>query len=406
MNRFFVVRVFAFLSKKMAKKMAKIMVMTVAITLSSHTLAHSMDPNHPWAVDLVMSYQDAVQPVALGFLPTSSHADSAGVSLRHIDIARSFFLDEHDVYSRVTIAAHGNEVAVDEAFATKTLSKTWSLTVGQVMPEMGLYHNQHQHRWMMNDLPLVYNALWGGQNSEGAVLATWSAGNSTHWMLTQKIGVYSTQAFDTQGNSAAVMWNNRLSYRSVAFSLSVLSDVYAANLTDRGLNLFSTDPTQHSHSSTYTDYFSGSLWHGNVGFSLSWHRSVGELSFNSEYQIRNDAGDLRSAPGETLDATAKFDAESWGAFTELSWVAHSGLLLAVRQQMLGSDVVLNNLASNDLETSVLNNTAGSVSGISWLAGYAFADAGNTKLKVQFNDNDSWAKVGPEWTAILQQGYRF
>ena len=82
------------------------------------------------------------------------------------------------------------------------------------------------------------------------------------------------------------------------------------------------------------------------------------------------------------------------------------LLLAVRQQTLGSQVELNNLATNDLETSVLNNPEGTLNGFSWMFGYYFADSGNTKIKVQFNDVDGWASVGPEWSAVLQQGYRF
>lgn len=374
--------------------------------LPVHVSAHSMDPSVPWAVDVVMGYQDAVQPVTLGFLPMSSHTEAAGVSLRHVDIARSFFLDEHNVYSRVTLAAHGDEVAVDEAFATKTLSPAWSLTIGQVMPSMGLYNNQHEHRWLLNDLPLVYGALWGGQMSEGAVLATWSLDHDSSWALTQKLGLYSTQAFDTQGNSGAVLWNNQFTYQAGSVSATVLTDVYFASLNGRGMNLFSTDPAQHSHSSTYTDAFDGTLWQANAALSLRWYSALGELTLNSEYQTRRDDGELSSAQGETLDATGDIRLDSWGAFTELSWAGHSGLLLAVRQQTLGSQVELNNLATNDLETSVLNNPEGTLNGLSWMFGYRFADSGNTKIKVQLNDVDGWASAGPEWSAVLQQGYRF
>lgn len=365
-----------------------------------------MDPNHPWAVDVVMGYQDAVKPVSLGFLPASSHAEAAGISLRHVDIARSFFLEEHDVYSRLTLAAHGDEVAVDEAFATKTLSPSWSLTIGQVMPSIGLYNSQHEHRWIMNDLPLAYGALWGGQISEGAVLATWSLDHELSWTLTQKLGLYSTQAFDTQGNSGAVLWNNQFQYRVGSLSATVITDVYFASLNERGMNLFSTDPTQHSHSSTFTDAFDGTLGQVNLALSLRWHLNDGELTLNSEYQTRRDDGVLSSVQGETLDAAGDVSIDSWGAFTELIWVGRSGLLFAARHQIVGSQVELNNLASNDLEASILNNPGGTISGISGMLGYGFADSGNTKIKLQFNDNDGWADAGPDWSAVLQQGYRF
>lgn len=374
--------------------------------LSVQVSAHSMDPNSPWAVDIVIGYQDSVRPVPLGFLPASSHTEAAGMSLRHVDIARSFFLEEHGVYSRVTIAAHGDEVAVDEAFAMKTLAPAWTLTVGQVMPSLGLYNNQHEHRWRLNDLPLVYTAMWGGQLSEGAVLVSWSLDHESSWALTQKVGLYSTHAFDTQGNSGAVLWNNQFTYQAGSLSASVFTDVYFASLNDRGMNVFSTDPTQHSHNSTYADVFDGTLWHVSTSVSLGWHSAYGELVLNSEYQTRRDDGVLSSAQGETLDASGDINLESWGAFSELSWTGHSGLLLAVRQQTLGSQVELNNLASNDLETSVLNNPEGTINGQSWMLGYRFADSGTTKIKVQFNDVSGWAGDGPQWSVALQQGYRF
>lgn len=386
--------------------MSRLFIACVSIVMAFNAWAHSMDPNHPWAVDVVMGYQDQIAPVGLGFLPTSSHAESAGLSLRHVDIARSFFLEEHNVYSRVTLAAHGNDVAVDEAFATKMLSPSWSLTIGQVMPSIGLYNSQHEHRWIMNDLPLVYGAMWGGQISEGAVLATWSLDHELSWTLTQTLGLYSTEAFDTQGSSGAVLWNNQFEYRDGSLSMLLLTDVYFANINGRSMNLFSTDPTQHSHNSTYTDTFDGSLWQANAGLSLRWYSKFGELTLNSEYQTRRDEGELNSAEGETLDATGDVSVDSWGTFTELSWVGHSGVLFAVRQQTLGSQVELNHLATNDLETSLLNNPNGTINGVSWMFGYSFADSGNTIFKMQFNEVNGWADEGPQWSTVLQQGYRF
>ena len=384
-------------------KLTSLLAMALTI-LSPLASAHSKDPNKPWSVNLIVGYEDSVQAVPLGFLPPEQHTSQTGLALRHMDLSRQLLVREAELTGRVTLSAHGSEITLDEAFLGRTTG-SWQFTLGQVMPDIGLLNQSHEHTWAMTDIPLVYRSLWGGQFSEATANAA-LVSRFGRWTTTNRLGIYSTEQFATQDASAALLFNNRVELTGDHISITLGADLYAAKLDRAGMNLFSTDPNQHSHGNNYTDEFSGDLSQANLMFSLNWDTGAGTLNFSSEMQWRESTGDLSSTQGQTLNATGEVDIQAYGGYSQLGWKGNNGLLLGLRQQMLGSDVELNNTASNDLDSSVLHNTEGTVNGTSWVLGYDFGDQFNTQIKLQGNQYDSWAEDESSLILTLQQGIVF
>jgi len=115
---------------------------------------------------------------------------------------------------------------------------------------------------------------------------------------------------------------------------------------------------------------------------------------------------LRSAAGQTTDATANLKLDSWGGYAEASYKANNGLIAAVRHEWLGSDVELSEVASSDLTTSVLNQAGGDPQRQIMLLGYRFNDQGNTTVKYQWQQQNSWLRGSAQWQLLAQQSYRF
>lgn len=376
----------------------------VALVVSTSATAHNFTPDKPWGINLITGYENQQQVLPLGFLPPEQHSNQSGLSLRHLDVSRHLLIEETDLYGRITLSAHGNEVELDEAFLSRKLGK-WRLTAGQQQPLVGIYNHQHEHNWAMNDLPLVYRALWGGQFSETG-LTLWHQTDWLGWSSQQHIGLYSTEQFATQDASAAVLANSRFSNSFNQLSVTLGADIYLARLERSGMNLFSTDPTQHTHGSDFTDEFSGDLLQTNLMANLDWNTDIGQLSVAAEIQWRQSEGDLNSLPGQTLDATGNVEVDAYGGYSQISWKGNNGLLAGLRQQMLSSDVVLRNTATSDLDSSVLHNPEGTVNGTSLMLGYDFADRLNSRIKLQLNQNSTWAENDPSVILTFHQGLSF
>jgi len=394
--------------------MKRLLATTLFFTSASVVQAHdgimhtsSAAASYDWALDIMLSYRDQPAAVARGFLPINGHSENAGLNLQHVDISRDFRWNDrwnNKQTARVTLSSHDDGAEVDEAWATQTFG-AWSLRFGQQRLDLGLRNALHEHNWTMISPTLVNQVFWGGQTAEAGINLQHES-QQGNWWFRQQLGGFSTSLFETNGASAAALASSVLGYRNAGRLAGIKLDLYHANLQDRGLNLFSLNPQQHSHGSTATEFFDGHL--PQFGLSLFVHQSItaGTFSFESEYQQRQERGALRSAAGQTTDATANLKLDRWGGYAEASYKANNGLIAAVRHEWLGSDVELSEVASSDLTTSVLNQAGGDPQRQIMLLGYRFNDQGNTTVKYQWQQQNSWLRGSAQWQLLAQQSYRF
>lgn len=363
---------------------------------------HEGMPEYDWAMDILLAYRDQPAPVARGFLVPAGHGQQAGFALQHLDISRNFSWQPGQ-QARVTASSHDGSAVLDEAWS-QWKANAWTVRFGQQMPDVGLQNAQHEHAWTMIGSSLLDEVFWGGQFSEAGINISHRMGK--RWRLLSQAGIYSARQFAATDDSAALLLSLTASYHPGDFTLGIKADAYHANLQGRGLNLFSVNTQSHSHSSSYTEYFDGHLNQVGAGLFARYPSTAGELALTAEYQARTDSGELRSATGQTTDASASLELDSWGGYVQLAWHGTSGLILAARHEYLGSDVGLTNLASSDLENSVLNNQGEDPQRSSWLLGYRLQDAGNTVVKYQRQQQNSWLSQAAEWQLLIQQSYRF
>ncbi|MCD8520866.1 MAG: hypothetical protein LRY66_06920 [Saccharospirillaceae bacterium] len=372
-----------------------------------HTPASATPAPYDWALDIMLSYRDQPAAVARGFLPVNGHRESAGLNLQHVDISRDFRWNDrwnNQQTARVTLSSHDDGAEIDEAWATQTYGN-WSLRFGQQRLDLGLRNALHEHNWTMISPTLVNQVFWGGQTAEAGINLQHDA-QQGHWWFRQQLGGFSTTLFDTNAASAAALASSVLGYRSETRLMGIKLDLYHASLQDRGLTLFALNPQQHSHGNTATEFFAGHLT--QFGLSLFMHQSItaGTLTFETEYQQRQERGALSSAAGQTTDATANLQLDSWGGYAEAGFKANNGLMAALRHEWLGSDVDLSEVASSDLASSVLNQAGDDPQRQIMLLGYRFNDQGNTTVKYQWQQQNSWLRGSAQWQLLAQQSYRF
>ncbi len=372
------------------------------------SLSSSTSSETPWQLDVRLGYQDVRDPVIPGFLTYDTHIERAGVGVQHLDIGRSFAGSVAGVRTegRLVLSYHQNEVDIHEAWIRQPIGESAYWQVGQLLADIGQLNALHQHDWTFNDTPLYQRALWGGQVSEGAGRLAWQSRLSERWFLESGASLMATEQQQTEKASGAGLVNLAFRYRSPGVNARFKTDYYQARVNRRGLSLFNQEGALHSHGTTATEYFDGISHHIVTSLQVQQRSMKGQITLEAEYQRRTDHGDLYSASGQTTDVTAQADLESWGSYVSVAWQLPEGWLpvtLGVRQQWLGSDVVLTQPATDDLNQSVLNQSGELPQGISYLVRWHL-NAGS--LAVQYNQWSETDIALPEGSLTWQQSVAF
>ncbi|MDP2609840.1 MULTISPECIES: hypothetical protein [unclassified Oceanobacter] len=362
------------------------LVVLPAVADSGHQHGHaaaseSGDNATPWQLDVMMGYQNMSSPVIAGFLPYDTHYLSAGVSLQHVDIGRSFQLPDQHLYGRAVLSYHSSSTEVHEAWLGHQAGN-WEMRAGQQLVDIGWLNRLHGHSRRFAELPLVYQALWGGEWSEGEARLAYQGQWSEHWQWRTTASVLGTSQMATTDDGSAAMITAQVGTRYGQWQHLFKLDVYGAEVGQRGMQLFATSSESHTHGSTATEYFDGQVSHIALGWSGEWKNTLGVWQLQGEYQQRQEEGDLSSADGQTTDASAALDLRSWGAYLDLSWQQRT-LEAGLRWQMIGSDVALSELSSDDLEDSILNHEDRSPSYLNMLVAWHLPLPGS-KLRLQYN----------------------
>ena len=362
--------------------------------------------SRPWRLDVQLGYQDVAEPVVPGFLSWNGHRRKAGFALQHLDLGRAFQWSEYELDGRFTLSLHDNQVELHEAWVRQSLNEQWQWQAGKVLVDIGLQNTRHSHDRTFVDQPLYQNALWGGELSEAAANLSWHQAWSQHWRVSAVAGLLSTEQQQTEKSSGAGLVNLVLSYQNHGLTARFKADVYQAQVNQRGLTLFAFDSNSHTHGSGATEYFDGVMRHQALALEVDWSGNWGTLALASEYQQRTESGELYSAAGQTTDATADAELESWGGYGSLSWRLPDSVVpleLAFRQQWLGSDVALTNPATRDLDNSLLNQQGTLPQGRSYLVRW---HRQNGSLALQYNQWDDDNLALPEWIVSGYYGVAF
>lgn len=377
-----------------------------AETLNSAEASTSTAGSRPWRLDVQLGYQDVAESVVPGFLSWNGHRRKAGFALQHLDLGRTFQWSKYDLDGRFTLSLHDNQVELHEAWVRQSLGEQWHWQAGKVLVDIGLLNARHPHDRTFVDQPLYQNALWGGELSEAAANISWHRSWSRHWRVSAVAGVLSTEQQQTEKASGAGLVNLSVSYQKPGLRARIKADVYQAQVNRRGLTLFAFDSNSHSHGSGATEYFDGVMRHQALALEVDWSGTWGALALASEYQQRTESGELYSAAGQTMDVSADADLESWGGYASLSWCLPDSVVpleLAFRQQWLGSDVVLTNPATRDLDNSLLNQREDLPQGSSYLLKW---HRGAGSLALQYNQWDASRLTLPEWVVSGHYGIAF
>lgn len=402
---------------------------------------HHSDPDALWQLDVRLGWRDVESEPLPGFLPYEQHVSADGFGLDHLDLTRairpSLRPSGHGgqqwtpAFGRISLSQHEGELELSEAWlAVSHGNAEWSM--GQQLVDVGWQNGRHLHELSFVDRPRVYQALWGADYSEPMIRYQDWGQLASQWEWQFQSALLSTQQMNTQQASGAgllsltVGWHSRSSdsgmaragkttHRPSGWQVKARLDAYQAAVHRRALDLFD-DGEDHSHggASESNEYFDGKSRHWILGFSTGWHQNGRGWTLDGEYQRRRDWGQLGSQSTETTNAAATLDLTGWG-----SWVALVGHYrrteLGVRWQQLGSDVQLTDLATGDLESSVLNHQSTEPEFINWLFSYrlppvsVFSGSGSeSKLLVEFTQVIGvWArKEDSGWVLLWQQSQRF
>ena len=126
-----------------------------------------------------------------GFIPGGEELGpgSRSFSLGETELTLSANVDPY-FSGRLTFAVTPeNEAEVEEAyFRTTALAHGFTITGGRFLSPIGYLNNQHAHTWDFVDLPLAYQAFFGGQHRTDGVQLKWIAPTETYLELTGELG--------------------------------------------------------------------------------------------------------------------------------------------------------------------------------------------------------------------------
>ena len=116
---------------------------------------------------------------AIGWLPSGAEGVPRGLSIGETELAFKGSVDNlFRAEARFVFEQTGNNTGIrtEEVFA-ETLGLPWGTKVkaGKYWSNVGYLNDKHPHEWDFVDLPLAYNAFFGGQLNETGAQLSWVA---------------------------------------------------------------------------------------------------------------------------------------------------------------------------------------------------------------------------------------
>lgn len=363
-----------------------------------------------WQADINLSYREENGPNVLGFLPTNSHQQQAGLSLNHADL--SYQTDLPTEFSgtrisdqqigRIALSYHSDDVELSEAW----LENRWNahnlrLTTGKYLPRIGFLNHVHQHAQTLIQSPLMNKVYWGDELSEAGVRLEWLP-QLMGIQLRHSLNVLGGDHLNSNDNTLSALYQLEASQQLGALQVVALINGYYTNVSDRGLFLFDLSNNTHVHTNSgYTEFFDGDILHLGAGLKLSYASEFGDFSYQGEYAQRDEEGRLYSASSDLADLTLT----SNGQYHQLWWTSpQQQWQLAMRYDYLYSDVEVANTSDNSLDDSRLNNNDATPKRISWMASWLFGD--QQRLQMIYSDGPDWDAYPAQLEIHLLQSFRF
>ncbi|UTW48693.1 hypothetical protein [Bacterioplanoides sp. SCSIO 12839] len=376
-----------------------------------------------WQADINLSYREENGPNMLGFLPTNSHQQQAGLSLNHADLSYQANLPTEfsgtqisdQQIGRIALSYHSDDVELSEAW----IENRWNtnnlrLTTGKYLPRIGFLNHVHQHAQTLIQSPLMNKVYWGDELSEAGVRLEWLPKLGKRLMgiqLRHSLNILGGDHLNSNDNTLAALYQLEASQQLGALQVAALINGYYTNVSDRGLFLFDLSNNTHVHTNSgYTEFFDGDILHLGAGLKLSYASEFGDFNYQGEYAQRDEKGLLYSASSDLADLSMT----SNGQYHQLWWTSpQQQWQLAMRYDYLYSDVEVANTSDNSLDDSRLNNNDATPKRISWMASWLFG-AHNTnqnsssqqRLQMIYSDGPDWDAYPAQLEIHLLQSFRF
>ncbi|WP_419812720.1 hypothetical protein [Bacterioplanoides sp.] len=367
-----------------------------------------------WQADINLSYREENGPNMLGFIPTNSHQQEAGLSLDHADISYQSDLPTEFAGSRISdrqigriaLSYHSDDVELSEAW----LENRWDahnlrLTTGQYLPRIGFLNHVHQHAQTLIQSPLMNKVYWGDELSEAGVRLEWLPKLGKQLMdiqLRHSLNILGGDHLNSNDNTLAALYQLEASQQLGALQVTALINGYYTNVSDRGLFLFDLSNNTHVHTNSgYTEFFDGDILHLGAGLKLRYQSEFGDFNYQGEYAQRDEEGRLYNDTTNLADITLN----SHGQYQQVWWTSPAQQWqLGLRFDYLYSDVEVANTSDNALDDSRLNNNDETPKRLSWMASWLFG--AQQRLQMIYSDGPDWDAYPAQLEVHLQQSFRF
>ena len=401
------------------KSFILVMIFFSASVLASgdHSSQTADKPNTQWQASADLVYRQETAPIILGFLPVNNHDNTAGLKLEHFDLSyelndyfasfntsadkKNSATDQRDfqLNAKIDIAWHSNNAEIKQAWLQNQWSQTaenkTALKIGQYIPRIGFLNDQHHQGFLAT--PLVNRTYWGEQMSE-AGMELEHAINTQYGQVKQFANVVGGNHLNSNDETLAYLYQIEFQMPlSNTINATLLSNYYYADVKDRGLLLFDLTSTNHSHSSsTFSEFFDGTVEHIGAGLALDLQSSSGIWQYQVEYSQRQEQGRVYS---DSVNL-ALLNLDSHGSYQQIHWQNNQKNWQAgIRHNYLYSEVEVSDTSDNSLDSSRLNAAGQTPQTVDVMLGYAFSTQQTVQLL--FSDNIGWQ----EYSARFELHYQ-
>ncbi|MFO1405913.1 MAG: hypothetical protein U1F08_00130 [Steroidobacteraceae bacterium] len=275
------------------------------------------------AISLILSgtYSDLSRNpedyVIQGFIPASDETGpgSRSFSLGESELTIAASIDPYFMGNLTASITGDNEIELEEAWF-RTTALPWGLNVkgGQFLSSIGYLNDIHSHNWDFTDLPLVYQAFFGGQMKVQGAQAKWIA------PLDSVLLEFGTESGNGNYYPGTTLTRNGLNgYNAYVHLGGDLGDSVAWRTGVSYVDLHATDRTFDEPSPAggdSTSAFTGDSTTWIVDGELKW-TPIGDtngqyVKLQGEYMQRREDGRLSYLYGDSdLDGGYASDQSGW-----------------------------------------------------------------------------------------------
>lgn len=337
-----------------------------------------------------------------GFLPAGDEVGpgSRSFSLGESELTLSANAD-HLFKGSLTLAVSAeNELEVEEAkLETLALPGGSNLLAGRFLSGIGYLNAEHSHVWQFVDLPLLYQAFYGGQYKNDGVQLRWLAPTTFYLELAAEAG---------NGAAHPGSESNHNGAGAVAGFVRVGDDIGSSASWQANVWYQQSKVQQR----VYTDVNSAGIEVDNTfsGRSRSWGLaavgkwqpfgdSLRQLKLQGEWLRRDETGEMdydnAAAAGEPLSGSYDSQQSGWYLQASYRW-----------QRNWQASLRFDRLDSGSQQIGLVENGSLSAADFAALAGYTPKRAGLaldylpsefSRLRLQYNRDDSQPqRIDHQW----------